>query len=181
MICRNYRIVSTFCIRIANMNEPEMNTDTMDCAALEPFCVDINFITVLLGISIVNEAKRQLKKPLQRANLTMNQWLVLKILFLKRANTPTKVANILNFDTAAITRHADILELRGLIERERKTGDRRVIYLQLTSKGIHTAEKIRTLYAGIFSNFEFRLMHDELKMWITIKKCIASHVRKKSK
>lgn len=163
------------------MNEPEMNTDTIDCAALEPACLDINLITVLLGRSIVNEAKRQLKKPLQRANLTMNQWLVLKILFLKRANTPTKVANILNFDTAAITRHTDILELHGLIERERKTGDRRVIYLQLTSKGIRTAEKIRALYAGIFNNFENRLSHDELNMWIAIEQYIASHVCEKSK
>ena len=158
------------------MNDSEIISDTLNSAAYVPSCLDINVTTVFLGMSIVNEAKRQLKKPLQRANLTMNQWLVLKILFLKRADTATKISSTMNSDAASTTRSLDGLEIRGLVERMRKTSDRRVIRLKVTSKGINIAEQIYASYSKILKNFDNRLMHDELTMWKIIERCIANYI-----
>lgn len=132
----------------------------------------------LLGMNIFNETKKQLKNPLQKQHLTMNQWVVLKILFLKRANTASRVANIMNTDGASITRNLDELEIRGFIERDRQTNDRRVIHLKLTIKGLQVAEKIFSSYAGLFNNFENRLTQNERVMWRKIERCIATHISK---
>ncbi len=158
------------------MNDTENILDSVATIVHELSYIDINVATMLLGMNIVNETKQQLKIPLRRANLSFNQWLVLIILYLKRADTPTKLANILNADAAAITRHVDILVLRRLIERKRQTSDRRVIHLRLTSKGIHIAEKMYASYGGVFKNFENRLTQDELVMWKKIERCIAIHM-----
>jgi MarR family 2-MHQ and catechol resistance regulon transcriptional repressor len=132
----------------------------------------------LLGMNIFNETKKQLKNPLHKENLTMNQWVVLKILFLKRANTASRIANIMNTDGASITRNLDELENRGLIERDRQTNDRRVIHLKITNKGLQTAEKLLATYAQLLNNFENRLTHNERVMWRKVERCIATHISK---
>ncbi len=132
----------------------------------------------LLGMNIFNETKKQLKNPLHKENLTMNQWVVLKILFLKRANTASRIANIMNTDGASITRNLDELENRGLIERDRQTNDRRVIHLKITDKGLQTAEKLLATYAQLLNNFENRLTHNERVMWRKVERCIATHISK---
>ena len=118
--------------------------------------------TVLLGLSIVNKAKQHLKKPLNSANLTMSQWLVLKILYLKHATTPTAVAKSIDADPTTISRHLDSLEMRGLIERLHSADDRRITQLQITPEGILIAEKIYQQYSGILQNLDMHLTDDQL-------------------
>lgn len=139
---------------------------------------DINMTAALLGMNIFNETKKQLKSPLYKENLTMNQWVVLKILFLKRANTASRIANIMNTDGASITRNLDELENRGLIERDRQMDDRRVIHLNITNKGLQTAEKLLAAYAQLLNNIENRLTHNERIMWRKVERCIATHISK---
>jgi len=74
--------------------------------------LDVYAESVLLGLSIVNRAKLNLKTPLIAAKLTMNQWLVLKILYLRRADTPSGVAKTIDADPTTISRHLDSLENR---------------------------------------------------------------------
>ena len=82
----------------------------------------------------------------------------------------------MNVDAASITRNVDELEFHGLIERDRQAGDRRVIHIKLTPKGLYIAEKIFASYAGLLNNFENRLTQNERAMWRKIERCIASHI-----
>ena len=157
------------------MQNPTQNgdKDITDLAA----CIDINATSVLLGLSLVNKAKLHLKRPLQQANLTMTQWLVLKIIYLNRADTPSNVAKAIDADPTTITRHLDSLEKRGLIERVHDVEDRRVIQLKITAKGTGVAKKIYKNYSGILHNIDTFLTKDERVIWKKIEECVITHVR----
>ncbi|MGI9227602.1 MAG: MarR family winged helix-turn-helix transcriptional regulator [Gammaproteobacteria bacterium] len=139
---------------------------------------EVNLAAALLGMNIFNETKKQMKSPLKKESLTMNQWVVLKILFLNRANTASRVSNIMNTDGASITRNLDELEYRGFIERDRQINDRRVIHLKLTIKGLQVTEKLFASYAELLNNFENRLAQNERAMWRKVEQCIATHISK---
>jgi len=146
-----------------------------DTAKADSACVDVLATSVLLSMSVVNEAKQRLKKPLQQSNLTMNQWLVLKVLFLERANTPTTVANSMNADATTITRHLDNLEANGLVERAHKKSDRRVIEISITDEGKTIANQIYSSYEGILKSFKDNLVKDEHSMWKKVERCISEN------
>ncbi len=139
-------------------------------------CADVLANSVLLSMSVVNEAKQRLKKPLQQSSLTMNQWLVLKVLYLKRANTPTSVANSINADATTITRHLDSLETSELVQRSHKKTDRRVIEINLTNKGEAVAKRLYSSYEGILKGFKENLVQDEHSMWKKVEQCISKHM-----
>lgn len=151
------------------LNNNQKNADSKNNVAQTPSSLDINVTMVLLAMRIISEAKQQLKIPLRRANLTINQWLVLKIIFLQRANTASIIAKIINIDVSTITRILDKLEQRAYIERVQQTCDRRVILLQLTPKGIRIAEQLYASYAVIFKYLGNELTQDELTMWEKLK------------
>jgi len=160
------------------MNIPQNLQNPVDQIKNKPSNSDVYMAAALLGMNIFNETKKQLKSPLHKENLTMNQWVALKILFLKRANTASRIANIMNTDGASITRNLDELEYRGLIERDRQLDDRRVIHIILTTKGLQTAEKLLATYAVLLNNFENRLTHNERVLWKKVERCIATHISK---
>ncbi len=139
-------------------------------------CLDFNATTVLLGLSIVNKAKQQLKKPLSAANLTMNQWLVLKILYLNHAVTPTKVAKTIDADPTTISRHLDSLETRGLIERKHDIDGRRVIQLLITPEGSLIAKQIYKCYSGILQSLETCLTGNQLLIWKKVEEYVGDHM-----
>lgn len=134
--------------------------------------IDLNASSVLLSLSLVNKAKAHLKKPLNAAKLTLTQWLVLKIIYLKRADTPTLVSKAIDADPTTITRHLDSLESRGLIERNHDEDDRRVITLTITTKGTEIAKKLYSAYSGIFDDFDRYMTDDELVVWKRIEKSV---------
>ncbi len=140
-------------------------------------CLDINAASVLFGLSLVNKAKLHLKKPLQQANLTLTQWLVLKIIYLERADTPTSISKTIDADPTTITRHLDTLEERGLIDRNHDKNDRRVIQLIITKKGISVAKSIYQGYSGIFNDFERYMTTDERVIWKKIEHCVHKHLK----
>ena len=135
-------------------------------------CLEINAASVLFGLSLVNKAKQHLKKPLQQANLTLTQWLVLKIIYLGRADTPTSISKTIDADPTTITRHLDSLEERGLIDRIHDKNDRRVIQLIITKKGISVAKSIYRGYTGIFNDIERYMTSDEQVIWKKIEDCV---------
>jgi len=143
-------------------------------------CLDINASSVLWSLSLVNKAKIHLKKPLQEEKLTLTQWLVLKIIYLKRADTPTLVSKTIDADPTTITRHLDNLEKRSLIVRKHDEDDRRVITLKITSKGTEVAKKLYNSYSGIFEDFDRYMTHDEVAIWKKIETCVCKHVEESS-
>ena len=155
----------------------QSDTTTTENDLIDPStCIDFNATTVLLGLSIVNKAKQELKGPLSAAKLTMNQWLVLKILYLNRAVTPTNVAKTIDADPTTISRHLDSLEARGLIERKHDTDDRRVIQLQITAEGILVAKQIYGRYSGLLQNLESRLTGDQQLIWKKVSEYVSGHI-----
>lgn len=158
------------------INPLEISADNKKSAIDTPSNVEVYVATALLGQNITNEVKQQLKAPLLHVNITMNEWLVLKHIFLKRADIPSDIAKSMNVDAASISRSCDGLQARGLVEREHQVNDRRVVRLYLTKKGQEKAEYIYTCYAEIFNNFESRLSQADLALWKIIEQCIATHL-----
>lgn len=140
-------------------------------------CLSISAASVLLGLSLVNKAKLHLKTPLKEAKLTMNQWLILKIIYLQRADNPSTVAKAIDADPTTITRHLDSLVKRELIERKHGEDDRRKIQLTITPKGTAVSKKIYQAYTGILQDFENYLKGDEIVIWKKIEQCITEHVQ----
>ena len=143
--------------------------------------LEVSAASVLFGLGLVNKAKQHLKNPLQQANLTLTQWLVLKIIYLGRANTPTSISKTIDADPTTITRHLDSLEERGLIYRNHDKNDRRVIQLIITKKGISVAKTIYRSYSGIFNEFENHMTNDERDIWKKIEYCVHKHLREQIK
>jgi DNA-binding MarR family transcriptional regulator len=114
-----------------------MDKNTDKSKALAASCLNINAASVLLGLSLVNKAKLHLKTPLKEAKLTMNQWLILKIIYLRRADNPSTVAKTIDADP----------------ERKHGEDDRRKIELNITPKGTAVAKNIYKSYSGILQNF----------------------------
>ena len=56
--------------------------------------------------------------------------------------TPASLATFIGIDGAAVTRRLDRLEEQGLLVRERRTTDRRVVNLKLTRKGSRLVPKL---------------------------------------
>lgn len=145
--------------------------------AMAATCLKINAASVLLGLSLVNKAKLHLKTPLRNANLTMNQWLILKIIYLQRADNPSGIAKAIDADPTTITRHLDSLVKRKLIERKHGEDDRRTIDLSITSKGTEVSKQIYQSYTGILQNFESYLKEDELVIWKKVEQSVCEHVK----
>lgn len=133
---------------------------------------DFNAASVLLGLSIVNKVKLRLKKPLNEVNLTMNQWVVLKMLYLKCASTPGNLAKTIEADPTTISRHLDSLENKGLISRENDTEDRRVVHLQITQNGISIAEQIYQHYPNILQSLSRDISQEQQKIWKNIEQLL---------
>lgn len=68
-------------------------------------------------------------------DLTLSQWIALKLIGEEVAVTSTKIATLLGHNSGATTRLIDQLEERGLVSRIRLDGDRRVVTLGLTEEG----------------------------------------------
>jgi DNA-binding MarR family transcriptional regulator len=73
--------------------------------------------------------------------LTLSQWIVLRLVHEGRVATPGEAARALGHNTGATTRLIDELESQGLLERRRDASDRRLVSLVLTpaGKGMATA------------------------------------------
>lgn len=151
--------------------------EEVDIAEQKYASLNMHVTAILLGMNIFNEIRQQLKLPLRRENITFNQWLVLVVLILNRADTPTKVRRLLNADAAAITRRLDGLELCGLVRRIHSTKDRRVTRVELTKKGKEVAEKMYSPYVSVFQNLEYILSTEELELCNKIEHCIATHLK----
>lgn len=74
--------------------------------------------------------------------ITFQQWVVLMHLRDRLASTVAELCRETRHDSGAMTRLIDQLEERGLIERERKTNDRRVVGLSLTAAGRKMVESL---------------------------------------
>lgn len=83
-------------------------------------------------------------------DLTLSQWIVLKLIDEGRVATPGEAARMLGHNTGATTRLIDQLESQGLVERKREAGDRRLVSLALTADGKRMAKAWEGEMVGFF-------------------------------
>jgi DNA-binding MarR family transcriptional regulator len=83
---------------------------------------------------------QQAEQLFEGRDLTLSQWIVLKLINEGRAATPGEAARLLGHNTGATTRLLDQLESQGLLDRRRETCDRRLVTLVLTPAGKSVAK-----------------------------------------
>jgi DNA-binding MarR family transcriptional regulator len=86
--------------------------------------------------------EREFESHLQAYDVTRAGWAVLSAIFHDSKTTPAELASFVGVDGAAITRHLDRLEKRGLVVREPSTKDRRSVRIKLTRKAKRLIPKI---------------------------------------
>lgn len=74
-------------------------------------------------------------------NITVDQWVLLKIIHEKMPISQTELAEFSVRDPASITRTLDILTKKNLTNRERIEGNRRQYNVVLTKSGVEFVEK----------------------------------------
>src|SRR5215469_4826111 len=80
---------------------------------------------------------------LEPFGVTGAQFEVLKNLVRSDNETAASLCRALHYDTGSMTRMLDRLQQKGLVSRERDTGDRRLVFLRLTPAGESLIPKIR--------------------------------------
>jgi DNA-binding MarR family transcriptional regulator len=81
---------------------------------------------------------------LEPFGVTGAQFEVLKKNLARSGNeTAASLCRALHYDTGSMTRMLDRLQRKGLVSRERDTGDRRLVFLRLTPAGESLIPRIR--------------------------------------
>jgi DNA-binding MarR family transcriptional regulator len=80
---------------------------------------------------------------MQPLELTAMQWEPLLLLFIERADTVAALARETYVNCSAMTRMLDRLEDKKLVRRRRSEADRRVVHIELTSKGSAVGDDIQ--------------------------------------
>jgi DNA-binding MarR family transcriptional regulator len=93
-----------------------------------------------LWMKITKEWKLHLEDALA-PNLTEGQLHVLELLLVHQPMKPSDLLQYLSTTPAAITTLLDRMERGGLIARSRDDGDRRIVWVKVTEKGDHEAER----------------------------------------
>ena len=92
------------------------------------------------------------------ADLTNDQYYMLRYIEQQKSCTPTALAEAFNVNKSAITAIVTRLDEKKLIKRSRDEGDRRVVYIALTEEGSrlfkNTEQKIHDLVEKMISRFE---------------------------
>ena len=82
---------------------------------------------------------QQLEAAFAPVGLTVPQHVALQLVNEGIATGPSDIAKMLGYDTGSATRLVDQLADKGLIERRREPGDRRMVTLNLTDEGVSAA------------------------------------------
>jgi DNA-binding MarR family transcriptional regulator len=79
--------------------------------------------------------KSKLQNKLNDYDITLDQWIILSLIYQKEGTNQKNLAEISNKDRAVITRILNKLESKGLIERKNSHHDKREFLIYLTDKG----------------------------------------------
>ena len=99
-------------------------------------------------------------------DITVDQWLILKILSLNNDKNQSELAELTGKDHPTLTRILDLLCKKNLVERRASEGDRRSFTIQLTKTGIEKqkewAPKVAQIRNKAWENLSEK-DHEELK------------------
>lgn len=109
---------------------------------------------------------QQAEQVFEGRELTLSQWIVLKLIDESLVVTPGEAARILGHNSGATTRLIDQLENQGLVERKREAGDRRLVGLALTPAGAQMAKAWEGEMKAFFEALLAEFSADEAKALI---------------
>ncbi|MGH8211476.1 MAG: MarR family winged helix-turn-helix transcriptional regulator [Steroidobacteraceae bacterium] len=69
------------------------------------------------------------------------------------AKSASDLCRGISYDAGAMTRMIDRLESKGLIRRNRRPDDRRVVYIELTEEGNRAYPRMRTISMSVVNRF----------------------------
>lgn len=99
----------------------------------------------------IKKIRNALQKQLNEAgfDLTVDQWVLIDHIFRKQGISQNELAELTFKDPPTVTRIVDLLEKKGLVERNPAVGDRRKFNLFLTEKGEKTYTEAFPIVAEI--------------------------------
>lgn len=107
-------------------------------------------------------------------DITFTQWIVLALVSFDIATTCTELSRNMDHDKGALTRVIDQLEERGLIERRRDVGDRRVSQLAATEDGRGTVADLARRVVDVWNDILHDFDREEIEQLIgTLSKLLA--------
>jgi DNA-binding MarR family transcriptional regulator len=91
---------------------------------------------------------------LSAKEISAAQFIVIAALALAdSARSASDLCKGLSYDAGAMTRMIDRLESKGLIRRNRRPDDRRVVYVELTEEGSRAYPRMREVSMGVANRF----------------------------
>ena len=91
---------------------------------------------------------------LSALEISSAQFIVIAALALaESAKSASDLCRGISYDAGAMTRMIDRLESKGLIRRNRRPDDRRVVYLELTDEGSRAYPRMREVSMGVVNRF----------------------------
>jgi DNA-binding MarR family transcriptional regulator len=92
-------------------------------------------------------------KEVSRYELTFAQVVVLGTLHNGDTQCAGEMCKLLTYDRGAMSRMLDRLELKGMIRRVRRPGERRMITLEITEEGEAVFPKVKVIAVGVLNRF----------------------------
>jgi len=91
---------------------------------------------------------------LSALEISSAQFIVIAALALaETAKSASDLCKGISYDAGAMTRMIDRLESKGLLRRNRRPEDRRVVYLELTDEGTRAYPRMREVSMGVVNRF----------------------------
>ena len=120
---------------------------------------------VIMSMNVFSELEAQLRLPLKEFGMSTSEWLVLKTVYYKFAQTPSGISKYLNIQAASVTRYIDKLVEKKILQRVYQKRDRRVVEVNTTKAGEKVCKQILKKYPGITKRVEKRMEDSELALW----------------
>src|SRR5512135_2513143 len=121
--------------------------------------------------------KRDAELELQAHGMTMEQALPLLALSQGLCSTGADLARLYEMDPGAVTRMLDRIEAKGLIERVRRSDDRRVVALKLTKAGRTLAARIPQVLSDTLNDVLRGFTHAEVERLKDMLRRVAANTR----
>jgi DNA-binding MarR family transcriptional regulator len=100
--------------------------------------------------------------------LSFTQWLALRLVHDRVVDNSAGIARMLCHNSGAVTRLVDQLEARGLMERQRDCGDRRIVRLATTAAGVAAIESVNPRMIGMWNDLLEDYTHDEIETLLSL-------------
>lgn len=121
----------------------------------------VNFLLEQTVRQMRGYAQRQL--DILQTGITVDQWVLLKIIEERKQISQVELAQVSNKDTASITRILDLLQKKGLIQRIDDEHDRRKYLISLTVEGEAFVARNLPLISRIRSQIVQGLSQEEIR------------------